>query len=730
MSTLVSNATHGQAADSVMPLRIALLALPSAQMSDEVLKHLLPDLSRSQLFDQPIVQIQVDDFEANLKATIDAISNDKVVQLTAQCCDTDAPISLLMMPALKAAQLRIHPHAQLAAMQQSALGSNAALSAALSQAKRDETDLSRNQDHHNLDSRQQFAVVYQLIVAMASRTWQRELVNGETPLSSKQAKSHYWYTEHHQARVAAISFTDDASSQAVSYVLSQGSGVLAAKSLLHAQQLQFVVQADDVSNLTAALGQLEQALIDEPLALLKLMRDNLAEAAQSTSQYRAVLQATGVDALKTEITALIQALPKVITADMHAAPYRTPAGSYFASTPLGSNKQQALAFVYPGVGTVYADMFSELHGYFPELFARLEREGNLKAMLQADAIYDLDPKTAANMALGDLAIAGVGSSYMLTQLLTQAFKIKPNFALGYSMGEASMWASLGVWQNPHALIAKTQTDPLFTSAISGDLTAVRAAWQLQNSDEAIDWNSFVVRCDKAAISALLPQYPRAYLAIVQGDTCVIAGCQTQCKALLSELGKRGIAANRVTAMHTTPALNEHSNVIDFYNQPLCDDVPNDIGFISAASLLSGQDKAVNEQQSLNSQIIAESIADTFCHPLDFTALIHSAQRQGAKLFVEIGADRQNCTLIDKIVKQDGGDASACCTVPMNAKGGTDTTHLLKALGQLISHQVPMSWQPLLDGLDREIALLKNQQQLADIAVANGITLPKGEVSCR
>ena len=116
-------------------------------------------------------------------------------------------------------------------------------------------------------------------------------------------------------------------------------------------------------------------------------------------------------------------------------------------------------------------------------------------MLQAEKTYADD---AQEMSLSELAIAGVGSSYLLTQLLCEEFKVQPDFALGYSKGEASMWASLNVWKNPHALIEMTQTSPIFTTAISGELTAVRQDWQL-SSDESIQWNSFVVRSESTQL---------------------------------------------------------------------------------------------------------------------------------------------------------------------------------------------------------------------------------------
>lgn len=750
---------------SAMPLRIALILLPTPQFDINSAKpstlanyqtlqpELIPLLKAAAPADMINITISDDSdtnsFESQLNAATEAINNGYMVKLAS------ATHALLMLPALKAAQMRIHPHAQLAAMQQVSQvdvnaqpfqpGSHAlnqALDQALKQAKRSLSDVSLNESFEALNSEQQFTAVYSLIQRLASRTHVRNAVE----LSPKQAKSHYWFSEFHQNRVAAINFVNGP--QTTSYVLTQGSGLLAPKSMLNSQRLMFVLQGNNQQQIAASITQLKQQLdsvqvtdadelyLEQQQVLLGIMHDNLVGAAKligcdNNSVYHAVIQASSVSAAKQELAALNDALPSLFAEQADSSltskgliQYKTPAGSYLTLTPLGNSNdhsQAGLAFVYPGVGTVYADMLNELHQYFPALYAKLEREGDLKSMLQAEHIYHLDAKHAANMSLGDLAIAGVGSSYLLTQLLTDEFNVKPNFALGYSMGEASMWASLGVWQNPHALISKTQTDPLFTSAISGKLTAVRQAWQLDDADAEIQWNSFVVRSDAAPIEALLEDYPHAYLAIIQGDTCVIAGCETQCKALLAALGKRGIAANRVTAMHTQPAMQEHQNVMDFYLQPLKADLPREIGFISAADLQQSQQFSVSHC-ALNSQVVAKSIADTFCQTLDFTGLVHYAQEQGAKLFVEIGADRQNCTLIDKIAKHDGANEpqrQPCCTVPMNAKGSQDITSVIKAIGQLISHQVPLSLQPFIDGLKRE-------QASCQLKLANDTTAASNE----
>ncbi|MEZ8286442.1 omega-3 polyunsaturated fatty acid synthase PfaB [Vibrio splendidus] len=674
--------------NKAMPLRIALLAQSAnaAELSADLFPS-FPDM----------ITVVVDcNFNQALARAIETVNQGSVVKL---CLDSHSP-SLLMLSALNAAQNKIHPHANLAGFAEILdLDNGDSVQLALEMSRRPASDLSHQQQYSTLSASQQFNELLNMVNAISSRS-----------LPSHSLPNHYWFTEPNKARVTALTFSDD-SQKATSLILTQATGLQEPKPLLSSERLMFVVSGCEQSELVSQLASLREELkcvneaADSELAIATLMHSNLSHF-QSVQHHvdlgaNIVIQAASIDAALQEITALENALPKVMADNSQ---YKTPAGSCFSPMP---QSKGGVAFVYPGVGTVYPGMLCEFHHHFPQLFARLEREGNLKEMLQADKTYAEDSQ---EMSLSELAIAGVGSSYLLTQLLCNEFKVQPDFALGYSKGEASMWASLNVWKKPHALIEMTQTSPIFTTAISGELTAVRQDWQL-NSDESIQWNSFVVRSDAQAIEALLPEFPRAYLAIIQGDTCVLAGCESTCRALLKKLGKRGIAANRVTAMHTTPALSQHSQVREFYTQPLFDELPKHIRFISAAGLPTGA--PIN----IDSDSIALSIADTFCSTLDFTALIQSARQQGARLFVEVGADRQTCTLIDKINRSDNV-ADRVCTIASNAKGGDDVVTLIKCIGQLITHQIPLSVEPLIQGLEQQITAAKQLSGLSQGSAVN------------
>ncbi|MBL4828603.1 MAG: PfaB family protein [Aliivibrio sp.] len=653
-----------------MPLRIAILALPCAELN-----------AYGQRSNLPVVTLELNSASATLSAVItqviDAVSKGNLVIVTQQ----DSVTGLIFLDGLSAAKERIHPHAYLAGYH-SAECATQALTQATLQAKRLPTDITLNQQSDSRLANDQFTDLCTLIGHFVQRT-----VPATEAIRNKTA-DHYWFSHFHQARVASLTLLDSATNS-TGLILTQGTQLTAA-SLLHSESLFFVICANHQSELLSQLEQLQHQTAEGGDLNALMMHCLLGYS--TCKSLALVIQATSLQALHTEIAAMKAAIPAAFTENRS---YRTPAGSCFVANHGKGLGESGLTFVYPGVGTVYGGMLNELHRYFPNLYAKLEREGNLKEMLQAEHIYG---ENAAAMSLSQLAIAGVGSSYLFTKLLCDEFAVKPNFALGYSKGEASMWASLGVWNNPHALIEATKTSPIFTTAISGELTAVREAWQL-NDSETITWNSFVVRCDAQTIQTALIDFPHVYLAIIQGDTCVLAGCEQQCKALLKQIKKRGIAANRVTAMHTAPAMNQHQQVHDFYNQPLCEPLPTDIKFISAAGSLA---KNSNQPIELNRQSIALSIADTFCNGLDFTDLINKARGHGASLFVEIGADRQTATLIDKINAQSAPEhgSTFATAIAIDAKGGSDATNLLKCIAQLITHRVPLSIEPLIAGLTR------------------------------
>ncbi|ABX48626.1 PfaB family protein [Shewanella baltica OS625] len=734
LATTHNGQTETSIADkSAKPLRIAVLLGDAVNLDSHSAQVLgtFTERERVQICAANANQSSVHEqssLTALLGQATTAIEQGKLVELKFN--DGNLPQSLYLLDGLRAAKLRLHAHAFIAGF---AAGNEvtdvanaaAVANAALAAAKRSPAQTVQHQTVANTLN-EAFVALRQGVTALAART--QAPLKGTTGIKQTNDTNHqtgYWFSDQHQARVLCLNLVaknlaatrstpadnllDAGQDICQSLVLTQGTQLVTPKALVDENRLFVPISSDSINELKAKLFQLLSSLDigapDTSFALHQLAF--WFERYDANAPLALVLMAASSDDLKLEAKAMLTALENDAIRH-HGQHFKTPAGSCFTAKPLGD---AGLTFVYPGVGTVYANMFNKLHEYFPALYHQLEREGDLSAMLQSPQIYAADVKTAAGMNLSQQAISGVGASYLFTKLLTQVFNIQPKMALGYSMGEAAMWASLDVWQTPHAMINATENSDIFNHAISGELTAVRRAWQLAD-DEAIVWNSFVVRADSHEIKALLPEFPRAYLSITQGDTCVIAGCETSCKALLATLGKRGIAANRVTAMHTAPAMLVHGQVQDFYTQALKPEAlkPKALKAAAQDSPIRFISAAQTAPVTVDSHSIGRAIADTFCSPLDFSALIQNATEQGARLFVEVGADRQTSTLIDKISHAHASQSTAnaaTAAIACNAKGADAITSLLKCLAQLISHRVPLSLAPLIQPLSANAAPLSS-----------------------
>ncbi|WP_345883950.1 PfaB family protein [Shewanella algae] len=635
---------------------------------------------------------------------------------------------LLLLSAVDAAQARLHPQALLQALSHGAHKPQQLLKQAWQQAKRPEVE---ERDTLFLEQPLQLEQLCLQLEAFAKRRQVQKMAG--LPFQGKSL---------------ALVF----SSPAMALILSQGtalsgscmnsscvSGLAFGKestSGLCPQGAPWLLPLTLIANpktllseaqtaLQQAQSRLSQSMSADALARwltdeLKALELSFSGTAPEGSEYYS-LALIGKDAaeLIAESELLLGQLQKITSlAEVQELELITPNGSVFCAKPLGPAR---LCFVYPGVGTAYHGMLGALKQAFPNSYADFEAAATaenvaLSTLLPAalsdisytsalsdasnetalSSVAEAAPSPAPTMTLAEQAVAGVCASVLLTQILRREFKLRPAFAIGYSMGEAAMFAANGVWDNPFALVKPTLESRIFSEQISGALTAVRQEWQLDVRD-AICWNSFLLRIDADSITPLLqnPAYSRVYLAIRQGPSCVLAGDEAQCRALIKALGKRGVAANRVTAMHTPAALRVKPELTAFYDRPLSGELeqPQPI-YISAG----------NEQPlkpaSLERKQIAETIATCFSQPLDVESLLQRARKHGAQLFLEVGADSQTSSIIQAMAgKQLSSDIKAF-GCDRKHSGAADNKALLKALARLISHRVPLATAALYPQLAR------------------------------
>ncbi|MFV7666658.1 PfaB family protein [Shewanella algae] len=634
---------------------------------------------------------------------------------------------LLLLSAVDAAQARLHPQALLQALSHGAHKPQQLLKQAWQQAKRPEVEerdtlfleqpLQLEQLCLQLEAFAKRRQVQKMAglpfqgksLALASNSPAMALILSQgTALSGSCDETALSGSCMNSSCVSGLAFGKESTSG----LCPQGAPWLLPLTLIASPK---TLLSEAQTALQQAKSRLSQSMSADALARwltdeLKTLEQSFSGTAPEGGEYYSLVL-IGKDAaeLIAESELLLGQLRKITSlAEVPELELITPNGSVFCAKPLGPAR---LCFVYPGVGTAYHGMLGALKQAFPRSHADFEAAATaenvaLSTLLPA-ALSDISytsslsdasnetalsdkeeatPSPAPTMTLAEQAVAGVGASVLLTQILRREFKLRPAFAIGYSMGEAAMFAANGVWDNPFALVKPTLESRIFSEQISGALTAVRQEWQLDARD-AIGWNSFLLRIDADSITPLLqnPAYSRVYLAIRQGPSCVLAGDEAQCRTLIKALGKRGVAANRVTAMHTPAALRVKPELTAFYDRPLSGELeqPQPV-YISAGS------EQPLKPARLERKLIAETIATCFSQPLDVESLLQRARKHGAQLFLEVGADSQTSSIIQAMAgKQLSGDIKAF-GCDRKHSGAADNKALLKALARLISHRVPLA----------------------------------------
>ncbi|MBO2557654.1 PfaB family protein [Shewanella algae] len=635
---------------------------------------------------------------------------------------------LLLLSAVDAAQARLHPQALLQALSHGAHKPQQLLKQAWQQAKRPEVE---ERDTLFLEQPLELEQLCLQLEAFAKRRLAQKMAGLPFQGKSLALASNSPAMALILSQGTALSGSCMNSScvsglafgkESTSGLCSQGAPWLLPLTLI-ARPKTLLSKAQTA--LQQAQSRLSQSMSTDALAYwltdeLKTLEQSFSGTAPEGCEYYS-LALIGRDAaeLIAESELLLGQLRKITSlAEVQELELITPNGSVFCAKPLGPAR---LCFVYPGVGTAYHGMLGALKQAFPRSHADFEAAATaenvaLSTLLPA-ALSDISytsalsdasnetalsdkgeaaPSPAPTMTLAEQAVAGVGASVLLTQILRREFKLRPAFAIGYSMGEAAMFAANGVWDKPFALVKPTLESRIFSEQISGALTAVRQEWQLDARD-AICWNSFLLRIDADSITPLLqnPAYSRVYLAIRQGPSCVLAGDEAQCRALIKSLGKRGVAANRVTAMHTPAALRVKPELTAFYDRPLSGELeqPQPV-YISAGS------EQPLKPARLERKPIAETIATCFSQPLNVESLLQRARKHGAQLFLEVGADSQTSSIIQAMAgKQLSSDIKAF-GCDRKHSGAADNKALLKALARLISHRVPLATAALYPQLAR------------------------------
>jgi len=396
--------------------------------------------------------------------------------------------------------------------------------------------------------------------------------------------------------------------------------------------------------------------------------------------------------------------------------WRTPKGSYFSATPVNTDENtNNVTFLYPGIGATYVGLGRDLFHLFPQIHQDVadladdigaslkDRLLNPRTIIRPDfkALKQLDLNLRGNLA--DIAEAGVGFACVFTKVFENVFNVKADYATGYSMGEVSMYAALGAWQQPGLMSARLASSDTFNHRLCGELLTLREHWGLddhadEHTDDELIWETYTIKATIDEVITASEGEERVYCTIINTpDSLLLAGYPEDCLRVIKKLGVRAMPLNMANAIHSAPANKEYDDMVELYTMDVMPRLTTKM-YSSSCYLPVPQ----------LSKAIAHSVAKCLCDRVDFPRLINTLHNQGARVFIEMGPGRSLCSWVDKtldfndesVVDATNDSESANkprVAVPVNAKGTSDELTYLRAIAKLTSHGVKLDLKTLFNG---------------------------------
>jgi PfaB family protein len=453
------------------------------------------------------------------------------------------------------------------------------------------------------------------------------------------------------------------------------------------------VAANTANQLFTALDKLEKAAGKKPLRQLATAHYESFLAAKG--KLRLCLLAESAEELLREIAMAREGIPAAIES---AQEWKTPKGSFFTPVPVGN--EDDVAFLYPGIGATYVGLGRDIFHLFPEIYQKVARlADNIGASLKEEI---LNPRSINRLgfaevkaldhelrnSLPNIAECGVGFACVFTKIFEEVLKVRASFSTGYSMGEISMYAALGCWQQPGLMSRRLGASETFNHRLTGELQTLRHHWDLPPAKEGEIqqlWETYTLKATPEAVAEASMDEDRVYCTIINTpDSLVIGGYPEACQRVIKKLGVRAMPLDMPNAIHSEPAFKEYEQMEQLFTMEVAERISTRM-FSSSCYLPVPQ----------RSKAIANSIAKCLCDPVDFPRLINTMYDKGARVFIEMGPGRSLCSWIDKILKH--GEEKPHVSVPVNAKGTSDELTILRAIAKLVSHGVKVDMTKLYYG---------------------------------
>ena len=388
--------------------------------------------------------------------------------------------------------------------------------------------------------------------------------------------------------------------------------------------------------------------------------------------YAACLVGADAAALATEAARIAEVAETTIK---QRRAFRTPAGGFLTGEPIGPGGKTA--FIYSGVQGAYPGQCRDVMQLTPGLGAEWlrgfpdPRKGlDEKYLFPANSTRAedgereaADTRLAANPAMQ--VVIGITAAYMNTRLATGRLGLRPDVALGYSLGEISMLCASGAWVFDERLLSQLQSFNGIVSRLAGPdaLWPDGSAWD--------DWAQYAVAAPASDIAKAIAGAADIHMPLVNSPNEVtLVGPRGTTEKLLAALDVDWMRLPARLALHCEPAGTLAASLTHCCEAPIGARPEHRLMFSGGDGPLEWTTRAVAER--LTAGLVGQ---------VDFPRLINAAWDEGARLFVEIGPGNACARWIDASL---AGKPRA--VMAMGRRGVSEPTAVAQCLAMLVSHR--------------------------------------------
>jgi malonyl CoA-acyl carrier protein transacylase/acyl carrier protein len=375
-------------------------------------------------------------------------------------------------------------------------------------------------------------------------------------------------------------------------------------------------------------------------------------------------------------------------ADSNVTRLRDARGIYFAGEPLARDKK--VAFLFPGEGSQYLGMLSDLCTHFPDVRRRFDFidevfRGHQRSYVPSDFIFprpmfspEEEREAEARLWQMEGAFEAVLTADWALYELLRTLGIAPDAMLGHSTGEYAAMRAAGMM--------KLETD----ADVARFARELNDFYYRQGAREAVAPSDLIaVGADSAAVSEALRAVSGSggeiFLAM---DNCphqaVVVGRRTEMERFLEEVQRRGWIYERLSfdRPYHTPAFEAYCGGLrDFLSEwivrpPACE-------LYSCASASRFPDGISD---------CLELALKHWMSPVEFRKTIEKMYDEGVRIFVEVGPRGNLSAFVDDTLR-----GRLHLAVPVDSFSRPGIAQLNHFVGLLAVHGVPMNLDALYRG---------------------------------